>query len=166
LAEMMAIRFLVFVAACTATWANAFCFAEAAQRYGVDERLLMAIAKQESDFQPQAKHTNENGSVDVGLMQINSQHFKTLSRFNITEQSLLDPCVNVLVGAWILAGAIKEHGPTWRAVGAYNAGSKPAREADRLNYAAKVFKHLEHLTKKSPSFASETRAAYSMQVIE
>ncbi|MBV5267448.1 MAG: lytic transglycosylase domain-containing protein [Burkholderiaceae bacterium] len=77
------------------TWANAFCFAEAAQRYGVDERLLMAIAKQESDFKPHATHTNENGSVDVGLMQINSQHFKTLRRFNITEQSLLDPCVNV-----------------------------------------------------------------------
>ncbi len=163
---MKAIRFVVFVAACCATWANAFCFSEAAQRYGVDERLLMAIAKQESDFQPHVKHTNTNGSVDVGLMQINSQHFKTLNRFNISEQSLLDPCVNVHVGAWILSRAIKEHGPTWRAVGAYNAGSKPEREVDRVNYATKVFKHLERFSKKRPSIAAESQAVYSMQVIE
>jgi soluble lytic murein transglycosylase-like protein len=163
---MKAIRFVVFVVACCATWANAFCFSEAAQRYGVDERLLMAIAKQESDFQPHVKHTNTNGSVDVGLMQINSQHFKTLNRFNISEQSLLDPCVNVHVGAWILSRAIKEHGPTWRAVGAYNAGSKPEREADRVNYATKVLKHLERFSKKRPSIAAESQAVYSMQVIE
>lgn len=163
---MKAIRFVVFVVACCATWANAFCFSEAAQRYGVDERLLMAIAKQESDFQPHVKHTNTNGSVDVGLMQINSQHFKTLNRFNISEQSLLDPCVNVHVGAWILSRAIKEHGPTWRAVGAYNAGSKPEREVDRVNYATKVFKHLERFSKKRPSIAAESLAVYSMQVIE
>jgi soluble lytic murein transglycosylase-like protein len=163
---MKAIRFVVFVVACCATLANAFCFSEAAQRYGVDERLLMAIAKQESDFQPHVKHTNTNGSVDVGLMQINSQHFKTLNRFNISEQSLLDPCVNVHVGAWILSRAIKEHGPTWRAVGAYNAGSKPEREVDRVNYATKVFKHLERFSKKRPSIAAESQAVYSMQVIE
>lgn len=148
------------------TWANAFCFTEAAQRYSVDERLLIAIAKQESDFKPNATHTNENGSVDVGLMQINSQHFKMLSKFNITEQSLLDPCVNVHVGAWILSKAIKEHGPTWRAVGAYNAGSKPEREADRVAYASKVFKHLERFTKKRPSIPAEQKPVYSMQVIE
>ena len=163
---MRAKQSLGFILAFATTWANAFCFAEAAQRYGVDERLLMAIAKQESDFKPHATHTNENGSVDVGLMQIYSQHFKTLRRFNITEQSLLDPCVNVHVGAWILSMAIKEHGPTWRAVGAYNAGGKPEREADRINYAAKVFKHLERLTKKPPSLAAEPKAVYSMQVIE
>ncbi len=157
---------LGFILALATTWANAFCFAEAAQRYGVDERLLMAIAKQESNFKPHVTHTNENGSIDVGLMQINSQHFKTLRQFNITEQSLLDPCVNVHVGAWILSRAIKEHGPTWRAVGAYNAGGKPEREEARVNYAAKVFKHLERITKKPPSQAAEPKAVYSMQVIE
>lgn len=153
---------LVFFTTC----ANAFCFADAARRYGVDERLLMAIAKQESDFQPHAQHTNENGSVDVGLMQINSQHFKALSKFNITEQALLDPCVNLHVGAWILAKAIKEHGATWRAVGAYNAGSKPEREADRTNYAAKVSKHFERFAKKRPEIAFEPKPVYSMQVFE
>lgn len=163
---MRAQPIFIFVAVCCVTCANAFCFSEAAQRYGVDEHLLIAIAKQESNFQPHAKHTNENGSVDVGLMQINSQHFKSLSRFNITEQSLLDPCVNVHVGAWILSKAIQEHGPTWRAVGAYNAGSKPEREVDRVNYASKVFKHLERLATKRPNIAAEPKAVYSMQVIE
>lgn len=123
--------------------AHAFCFAQAAQDYGVNEALLRAIAKVESNNQPQARNTNTDGSVDVGLMQINSRHFATLAQYQITPSALLEPCVNVQVGAWVLAQAIRVHGPTWRAIGAYNAGSSPGREARRKRYVAKVWRALQ-----------------------
>jgi soluble lytic murein transglycosylase-like protein len=123
--------------------AQAFCFAQAAQRYGVNEALLRAIAKVESNNQPQAVNTNRDGSMDVGLMQINSRHFPVLARHHITPSALMEPCVNVQVGAWVLAQAIQVHGPTWRAVGAYNAGGAPGREALREKYVAKVWRALQ-----------------------
>lgn len=146
---------------------SAFCFAEAAKRYQVDMNLLMAIAKVESNFTPNAVNTNKNGSVDLGLMQINSQHFKSLEQFNITEKSIMEPCVNVHVGAWILARTIKEHGATWRAVGAYNAGGRPEREEQRGIYASKVQKALNtSLNKHIPPRQPSSRQEFAMQVIE
>jgi soluble lytic murein transglycosylase-like protein len=150
-----------------ATDSFAFCFSEAAQRYHVDANLLMAIAKVESNNSPNALNTNKNGSVDVGLMQINSQHFKSLEQFNITEKSIMNHCVNVHVGAWILARAIKEHGATWKAVGAYNAGGRPDREVQRIIYASKVLSAMDNKVRKHPSpRQSSSKQEFAMLVIE
>ena len=127
--------------------AKAFCFADAAKAYGVDERLLRAIATVESNNNPNALGVNTNGTKDYGLMQINSQHFPILSRLNITEQNIMEPCLNVKLGAWILAKSVQHHGANWRAVGAYNAGGGANREAQRQAYAHKVWR--AHLSAKS-----------------
>lgn len=44
----------------------------AAKVYGVDERTMIAIAYIESSFRPDAYNVNVNGTVDLGLFQINS----------------------------------------------------------------------------------------------
>lgn len=99
-----------------------FCFKEAGERYNIDAHILRAIAKQESNFQASSIHQNSQ-TTDLGLMQINSVWLKKLSRFGITRQVLLEkPCVNVMVGAWILATNFKTHGRNWNSIGAYNAG--------------------------------------------
>lgn len=121
-----------------ASQAHALCFKEAAARYNVNETLLMAIAKTESSFNPNARNVNTNGSEDVGVMQINSFWMPTLRQFGIGREELKDPCVNVNVGAWILAQNIQQYGDTWRAVGAYNARS-PAKQAI---YIQKVWRNL------------------------
>ena len=108
--------------------------------YGVDAGLLRAIAKVESSGNPSAIGKNTNGSTDYGLMQINSQHLAELSRYNITANALMEPCLNIKVGAWILAKSVAVHGPTWRAIGAYNAGGNQNREAQRQAYAHKVWR--------------------------
>jgi soluble lytic murein transglycosylase-like protein len=103
--------------------AQAYCFTQAAQRYQVDAQLLMAIAKVESGYNARAFNANTNGSKDIGLMQINSSWLPVLRKHGIDESRLWDACVNVHVGAWVLANNIAQHGATWRAVGAYNARS-------------------------------------------
>jgi len=130
--------------------AEAFCFSEAAHRYGVSELVLRAIAKTESNFNPHALNLNINGSVDYGVMQINSQHLKHLALYNITAKELMDPCTSVNVGAWILSEAIKTFGSNWRAVGAYGAGTHPDREQMRHEYATKVAKSLRALSRGLP----------------
>lgn len=109
------------------TWigvASADCLDNAATYHGVDPMLLRSIAMHESGMNPSAiNRSNSDGSEDLGLMQINSMHLRRLARYGIDRSSLLDGCINAYVGAWILRENIDRLGPTWKAVGAYNAVS-------------------------------------------
>lgn len=129
--------------------ALATCWDEAAQRYGVSAQLLYAMARVESNLNPQAlnlSHRARTGTYDIGLMQINSSHLPRLARLGISEQGLIEPCTNVLVGAWLLADLFARHGLTWDAVGAYNAActrlSAEACRATRARYAWRVYQRL------------------------
>lgn len=103
-------------------------------RYGISPHLLYAIASVESRLDPNVVRRNQNGTYDIGLMQINSSWLPKLKRMGISMRDLFDPHVNLNVGAWILSENIKEYGATWKAVGAYNATSvkKQARYAKRV----------------------------------
>ncbi len=114
------------------------CIAKAAALHNVDLNLLRAIAKVESGMNPKAVGKNTNGSNDTGLMQINDWWLPTLAKHGIKKSDLLDACTSAYVGAWILARSIQQHGPTWRAVGAYNSPTPK----NQLIYADKVNKAL------------------------
>ncbi|MGY2226615.1 lytic transglycosylase domain-containing protein [Pseudomonas gingeri] len=116
------------------------CFQDAGERYHIDPLLLYAIAQAESGLDPRARNTNRDGSRDIGLMQINSRHLERLAAFGIAEQNLLDePCTSVMAGAWILAQFVQQLGYGWQAVGAYNAGARVERDANRSSYARRVW---------------------------
>jgi len=134
-------RWLAILAIGTTLPAHA-CWDDAARRYNVSGDLLYAIARTESGLNPQAIGRNTNGSRDIGLMQINSAWLPTLASHGIGEHDLFEPCTNIHVGAWILAGNFIRLGYTWEAVGAYNAAN-PAR---RRAYADKVRRHLPAAT--------------------
>jgi soluble lytic murein transglycosylase-like protein len=108
---------------------RAYCFDDAARRYGIEPNLLRAIAAHESQGASQTTVSNSNGSVDRGLMGINSVHLPDLAAYGINARSLYDPCTNVMAGAWLLKKKILRHGYTWNAVGAYHSET-PARNAD------------------------------------
>ncbi len=114
------------------------CWDQAAERYGVSSELLYAIARTESGLDPLAIGRNRNGSRDIGLMQINSAWLPQLSAHGIAERDLLNPCTNIQVGAWILAGNVQRLGYTWEAVGAYNAANPALRRA----YAERVYRQV------------------------
>jgi soluble lytic murein transglycosylase-like protein len=130
---------LAMAAPAAATRQYDACFEKAGAHFGINPLLLRAIARQESNFNPRARNTaNFNDSEDRGLMQINSFWFPTLRRAGIDPESLWDPCTSITVGAWILAGEIRQHGMTWEAVGRYNARTP---EKKRI-YAAKIQRNL------------------------
>ncbi len=146
--------------------AQADCFSTAATNHGVDEDLLRAIAKVESNYNPEAIN---RASHALGEMQIHPVNFAVLRKYGITETDLHQPCTNINVGAWILAGFIKQYGHVWRAVGAYGAGNgkSPKVEAERAIYAVKVQKALEDAhRKKTQQFVNKSPRKPVMVVLE
>lgn len=137
----LTILLLVFIADA----AEADCFDAAADRHGVPAGVLRAIACVESNHNPNALNRNRNGSVDYGVMQINSVWLRELAKFGIERGHLWDLCTNVHVGAWILAQNFQAFGFSWRAIGAYNAGLKetPSREYLRYEYAKKIYRVID-----------------------
>lgn len=114
------------------------CFQTAGDYYGISPLLLKAIARQESSMNPRASNQNTNGTKDIGLMQINTTHMPKLRRAGVDEQRLWEPCVNIAVGAWVLADAVSRHGMTWKAVGIYHSPT----EWRQKDYAARIQRHL------------------------
>lgn len=108
--------------------ARADCFDEAAQYQKVNPLILRAIAWQESHNRPEAKHKNANGSVDYGLMQINSIHLPTLAQYGISSNTLMEPCKSVYIAAWHLRQKMNKYGNTWQAVGAYHSETPSLRD--------------------------------------
>lgn len=119
------------------------CFISASQRYGLDARLLIAIAKVESNLNMNAVNANANGTKDYGVMQINSNWKQKLSDLGIAWNDVVSsPCMNIHVGAWILTNNVSTLGVNWDSIGAYNAGHKKTDAAmiRRTKYAVKVYK--------------------------
>ena len=79
-------------------------------------------------------------------MQINSAWLPKLATHGIDEQELLEPCTNIQVGAWILAGNVQRLGYTWDAIGAYHAAS-PAR---RRAYAEQIYRQIANVSRTAP----------------
>lgn len=114
----------------------------------------------------------QHRSVDIGLMQINSQWIK---RLHIDPESLLDPCTNLRIGSAILAtnfATAMQSGHTSiealiAALSVYNTGSEKAG----LGYAKRVLevpfgdaspaKNATRFGDESPHGLSETRAQTS-----
>jgi len=114
------------------------CFTQAAQYYSVEKALLLAVAKEESRFNTKAiNDRNGNGTVDIGIMQINSWWKPILEKLGISWSRVKnDVCTNIHVGAWILATNFKSSGFNWQAIGAYNAGY---RQSPSLNNKRRIY---------------------------
>lgn len=126
------------------------CWQLAGQHYNIDPVLLYAICLQESSHNASLIHYNNDGSYDIGLMQINSSHLPELRTQGITQKKLLNnTCLSIMVAASLLSDYTKRFGRTWEAVGAYNAGTGTSakRRAERELYAHRVWVRYQQLLK-------------------
>lgn len=98
-------------------------FHKAGADFGIEPTLLKRIATIESSLNPRAINQNSNGTVDIGLMQINSMHLRRLSRIGVTRQSLFDPEVNVYVAALLLSSHIRKRGYNLDSIGRYHSAN-------------------------------------------
>jgi len=129
-------------------------FKKYANEHNVPVLLLLAIAEQESSFNPWALNIagksyqpgskkeamnilkkNTQRSYDVGVMQINSFW---LRKFDLNAEDVIEPQVNIKIAAYILDEAFYSYGANWKALGAYH--HPPTKDSKRsLDYAKKVW---------------------------
>ena len=127
-------------------------YMRAAAATGIPVELLLAISHVESGFQPHALNVsgrsffpssiyqavgllNRSGdNVDIGLMQINWSYWG--NRFGLSKSELLDPQLNVLVGAKILEHCIRVSGSWSQGVGLYHSPESVRQRA----YVEKVWR--------------------------
>ncbi|HGJ5885073.1 lytic transglycosylase domain-containing protein [Arsenophonus nasoniae] len=130
--------------------AFADCFDKAGSYYHLDPDYLRAIAWQESNFNPKAKNKNKDGSLDLGIMQINTKTFKSIKKEYpaLTENKLVNnPCLNIHIGAMILNRNFVRFGKNWQSVGMYNAGMQNNKTSikNRYRYANLIYQKYKKL---------------------
>jgi soluble lytic murein transglycosylase-like protein len=104
-----------------------------ATNYNLPPYLLVAIAEVESEWNVEAIHVNNDGTIDRGLMQLNSSWFN--------HDNWYDPVVNINAAAAHIAG-LRQQGLQWYQIAvAYNCGVSRLRNPPlaSITYAIKVF---------------------------
>jgi hypothetical protein len=145
---LAAITLLICMLPCgPAKAGQAECVELASERYSLPAPLIRAILKVEGGRVGLAGN-NDNGTQDLGPMQINTVWLPQLTVYGITlEQLQNDRCINILAGSWILARQFKaarklegsDKRRFWWAVGAYH--SRTPRH--NVQYALKVWRALQ-----------------------
>lgn len=127
------------------------CVHEAAEYYQVPVTLLAAIRHAEGGSVGQQVCGNNNGSCDVGPMQINTNWFNGRFGVNFTEHGITlddathDHCMNLYLGAWVLRYSYNHLGDWGEATMAYNAGL--ANRHIAKEYAARVARWEDRIMK-------------------
>jgi len=135
-------------------------FTRASSATGIPVELILAVSHVESgfqqsainvagrSFQPSSRYEAEwilkrsGDNVDIGLMQINWGHWG--KRFGLSKADLLDPWLNVLLGARILEYCVRVSGSWRKGVAFYHS----PHEARQREYVEKVWRSYRRVLKK------------------
>lgn len=131
------------------------CSNQAAAYHRVNPQVLRAILRVESGGRPFVIRRNNNGTLDIGIAQINSVHLRELHAYGIRAEHLFDECIATFVAAWHYARQIQRYGNTWYAIGAYHSRT-PSRNQ---RYQARVWNELM----RSGTYSAGTSALDSSQ---
>jgi soluble lytic murein transglycosylase-like protein len=116
---------------------------------GIDSNLVLAIIEQENPrYNALAVHHNSNGSMDLGIMQLNDRSIPDFIRWYWNKEHEFDwknPHDNIWLGLMHLRALLSTPGMNvWQAVICYNAGTLWFRNGHNppnssINYANAVF---------------------------
>jgi soluble lytic murein transglycosylase-like protein len=125
----------------------AACLLMAAQNYSVPPAVLLGIYQVESGRVGQEVGPNQNGSYDLGPMQINTLWVPELADLwgvnNATARRWIkdDPCTNVGVAAWILRRHYDETGNLSQAIAHYHSRTPRFGSVYKKKVLASMHKH-------------------------
>jgi transglycosylase-like protein with SLT domain len=159
ISKRMRLGLILFVVlACAECWGfSPDVFTRASAATGIPVELLLAISHVESGFHPSAINIagqsflpssrdeaewilrRSRDNVDIGLMQINWAHWG--KRLGLSKLELLDPWLNVLLGARILEHCVQVSGSWWKGVGLYHS----VNESRQREYIEKVWRSYRRL---------------------
>lgn len=114
-----------------------FAFKRASRLYGINEVMLIAIAKKESNFHPEVV----SGAGAVGLMQVMP---RTGASFGVTVAQLKEPSVSINIAASMLGSGMKSYnGDTVKTLSAYAYGSPRVNRGNYSTSHAKMVINLQ-----------------------
>lgn len=150
---------LVFLS--TECWGfSADVFLRAAAATGMPVEMLLAVSHVESGFHPHAINIlgqsffpssesealrlllRSRNNVDIGLMQVNWGYWG--DKFGLSKSELLDPQLNVLVGARILEHCVRVSGSWWKGIALYHS----PHDVRQREYARKVWQSYQRVLMK------------------
>lgn len=92
------------------------------QEYGVEEDLIYALIKAESNFVPNAI-SSKNAKGLMQLMYSTAEEIANKNEIELTEENILDPDTNINIGTKYIATLLEKYECIEVALAAYNAGS-------------------------------------------
>ena len=92
------------------------------EEYNVEEELIYAIIKVESNFDPNAQ-SNKDAQGLMQLMYSTAEEIANKININLTEDNILDPDININLGTNYISSLLNKYECVEIALAAYNAGS-------------------------------------------
>ena len=142
--------------------ATAYCIVTAAHRYNIPVDGLLSILLTEGG-RPGMASPNENGTFDLGVMQVNTVWLKPKSPLYgyVTADALKnDLCVNIHAAAWILASQMIRAGDIWRGVGRYHSPGNSALAWGYMNRVNGKLRYARRLVEMHPTYVQTIQAVY------
>lgn len=114
---------------------------QASKEFGIEQSWITAVIEQESRFDEKAINVNTDGTIDRGLMQINSKTVLEITKklgLTYTEGMEFDPAINIRMGTFYLKENMKQNPDIHYIFTAYNKGPTGAAEwfEDKGTYAS------------------------------
>jgi hypothetical protein len=125
----------------------AACLMLAAQTYSVPPAVLVGIYQVEGGQVGQEVGPNDNGSYDLGPMQINTIWLPDLAAYwgvsvpTARQWVKDDPCTNVGVAAWILKRHLDETGDLAQAIAYYHSRTYHYGQAYKQKVVSSMYNH-------------------------
>lgn len=97
------------------------CINHAAIVYHVPAKLILSIMNAEGGRNGMANR-NKNGSIDYGVMQVNSSWLDKIGTYGFSAKDLqFNACKNVEVGSWIISQSLANGDTAWIGIGNYHS---------------------------------------------
>lgn len=123
------------------------CFETVQMHTNIKKEIFYTIAKIESNFKYNIKSKNKDGTIDYGIMQINSFWFDYFNKKGYPKSYIASPCGNILAAGFILSYCFRKKGNFSLAIECYNKGEKVKKSGE---YYRKFKKFYAYYKSKNP----------------